>query len=164
MQSIEERLRTLEDREEIAKLKVKYIDASDGGWNRPTCNADQIADMFVEDGAWNAEGFSPAIGREAIRSSFRTFSANTPFGFHAISNQSIEVRGDTAIGDWHLTEFWTDLDDNVFWAGAIYSDHFIRTLAGWKFKSLSLTYAFSGLFKDGLANVVQRRKSGGAKA
>jgi len=49
--TIEERLRALEDREEILRLKARYVNYNDGGWNGPThANPQAVADMFVEDG------------------------------------------------------------------------------------------------------------------
>ncbi|HEV7444700.1 MAG TPA: nuclear transport factor 2 family protein, partial [Steroidobacteraceae bacterium] len=52
--TIEERLRVLEDREEIIKLKARYVNYNDGGWNGPThAHPDEVADMFVENGIWD---------------------------------------------------------------------------------------------------------------
>jgi predicted dehydrogenase len=67
--TIEERLRALEDREEIIKLKARYANYNDGGWKGPThAHPNEVADMFVEDGIWDGTPVAGyAKGREQIR-------------------------------------------------------------------------------------------------
>ena len=52
--TIEERLRTLEDREELIKLKARYVNYNDGGWQGPThTDADAVADTKTLDSTIN---------------------------------------------------------------------------------------------------------------
>ena len=150
--SIEDRLRAMEDVVEIANLKARYTNASDGGWNRPSHNADAVAALFAEDGVWEAEGFPVLEGREAIRTAFAAFSQQAPFAFHAISNPLIEVNGDTASGEWHLSEAFTDADGNEHAATGIFNDQFVRVPDGWRIKHMRISYAFFGPRKDGWAS------------
>lgn len=154
--TLDERLRTMEALQEIMNLKARYLNAADGGWNRPSHDADAVASTFTMDGWWQAEGFPRLTGREAIRKAFREFSVQAPFAFHTVSNPLIDVDGDNAVGQWHLLEVFTDAKDAEFWAAGIYTDHFVRTHGEWLIKSLSLTYAYNGPFKSGWAEGAKR--------
>jgi len=61
MKTIEERLRVLEDLEEIRKLKARYAAACDDNYN-----ADAIAALFAEDASWDGGALGKADGRAAI--------------------------------------------------------------------------------------------------
>jgi SnoaL-like domain len=156
--TLDERMRAIEDIREIMNLKARYLNASDGGWNRPSHDADALASMFTKDGSWQAEGFPRLDGREAIRSAFKQFSVLAPFAFHTVSNPLIEIDGDSATGEWHLTEMFTDASGSEFWAAGIYADRFVRSDEGWRFKSLVLTYAFNGPYKNGWAGAIRSAK------
>lgn len=97
--SLEERVRILEDQQEIIKLKAKYVNYNDGGWKGPThTNPQAVADMFTEDGVWDGRpGTGYAKGRAEIKQLFETFGA-VPFIVHYVTNPLIEVDGDTATG------------------------------------------------------------------
>jgi SnoaL-like domain len=155
--NIEMRLRAIEDERQIANLKARYINACDGGWGRASHDADVVASIFAPAGTWEAEGFPRAEGREAIRKLFQSFGPQAPFAFHCISNPLIEVRGDAASGEWHLSELFTDAQGTETWAGGIYSDTFVRIEDGWLIHSMSVRYAFIGPYQAGL-NAARRRQ------
>ena len=52
--ALERRLQRLEDIEEISKLKARYCNFVDGGWDRPTHDYDGVASIFTDDGVWEA--------------------------------------------------------------------------------------------------------------
>lgn len=156
--TLDERLRAMEGLQEIMNLKARYLNGCDGGWNRPSHDADAVASTFAEDGWWQAEGFPRLSGREAIRNAFKTFSAQAPFAFHTVTNPLIEIDGEGAVGEWHLLEVFTDAKGNEFWAAGVYTDHFVRTCGHWLIKSLSLTYAYNGPFKNGWAGAIRTAK------
>jgi hypothetical protein len=156
MSDIETRLRAIEDRNEITDLKARYINACDGGWNRASHNADIVASVFALDGTWEAEGFPRVEGREAIRQLFRSFGRQAPFSFHCVSNPLIEVIGDEARGEWHLSELFTNDQGVECWGGGIYSDTFVRADGGWLISAMSVRYAFIGPYQGGL-NAARRR-------
>ena len=54
-----ERLQTLEDITEIARLKAAYCEAVDGGWDRRTHRGEEVAALFVDDGVWDAGKVAP---------------------------------------------------------------------------------------------------------
>ena len=148
--TIEQRLQALEDREEIIKLKARYVNYNDGGWAGPTHSAPEaIADMFVEDGIWDrSPHVGCAAGREAIRQLFRSFGA-VPFIVHYVTNPLIEVAGDRATGHWHVLVTSTLPDRTAVWTLGIYEDQYVRTADGWKFKSVRFTAAANTSYELG---------------
>jgi ketosteroid isomerase-like protein len=148
--TIEERLRVLEDREEIIKLKARYVNYNDGGWNGPThAHPDEVADMFVEDGIWDGSPMAGyARGREQIRELFRNFAA-MPFIVHYVSNPLIEVDGDTASGHWHALVTATLPDKSAIWILGIYDERYVRTQDGWKFETLRFISAANSPYDQG---------------
>jgi uncharacterized protein (TIGR02246 family) len=152
--TLEERLADMEAVHQIANPKARYINACDGGWDRPSHNADLVAGMFTQDGWWEAEGMPRMAGREAIRAGFRPFHKDAPFVVHTVSNPLIEVHGNTATGEWHLTEVFTIATGEEQWARGIYSDTFVRQTNGWYFTSMSVKYAYNGPYKQGFASAI----------
>src|SRR5262249_41711845 len=142
---LEQRVRLLEDIQAITELKSTYCDAADGGWDRPSHDADKVAALFVEDGVWDGGLFGHAAGREAIRGLFQSFRVLLPFVFHRVTNPIIRVDGNVATGEWHLLAPGIVAATHRVegWFGGIYHDEFVRTPDGWKFKRLQLTPAFA---------------------
>jgi hypothetical protein len=148
--ALERRVQLLEDREEIAKLKARYCNYVDGGWDRLTHDYDGVASLFVEEGVWEA-GESPALRgetREGIRDYFKK-AQNISFAFHRITNPIIEINDDTASGNWHVLVALTLPDGTRVWVAGIYNDDFVRTPEGWKFKTLSFRQAFLVPYEKG---------------
>ncbi|RYD89387.1 MAG: nuclear transport factor 2 family protein [Sphingomonadales bacterium] len=142
--SIEARLQALEDHIAIQNLKSRYFDACDGGWNRPSHDVDKILACFTTDGVWDNEAMGRHEGHEALRTFFSGAREELPFVYHGASNPRIEVDGDTANGQWHLTFVGTDKSGNELFARAIYNDILVRAPDGWKIKSAKVTSVFFG--------------------
>jgi SnoaL-like domain len=145
--ALEKRVRLLEDIEEISKLKARYCNGVDGGWDRLTHDYDGVAALFVEDGIWEAGNRPELRGetREGIRQYFKA-AQNISLAFHRITNPIIEVDSDTATGNWHVLVALTNPNGESVWIAGIYNDDFVRTAEGWKFKKLSFTFAFNTPF------------------
>ncbi|HEV3111498.1 MAG TPA: nuclear transport factor 2 family protein [Candidatus Binataceae bacterium] len=137
--SLEQRLKAIEDAQAIAPLKAAYCD----GWDRweplPSDRCEAVLELFVEDAVWDAATYGRCEGRAQLRQAFKSMESQ-PIGLHCISNPDIRVAGDRATGRWHVT-----LAGNQEGAGfliiGIYDDEFIRTAAGWRFKSVKFTLA-----------------------
>lgn len=145
---LEGRIKLLEDIEEISKLKARYCNYVDGGWDRPTHDYDGVASIFTEDGVWEAIPTIRAETREGIREYFRK-AQDISLAFHRITNPIIEVDGDQATGNWHVLVALTHPNGKAVWIGGIYNDEFVRTPEGWKFKKLSFTFAFNVPYEKG---------------
>ena len=150
--SLEERIRILEDQQEIVKLKARYVNWNDGGGKGPThTNPQAVADMFVEDGVWDGRPSTGyAQGRAEIKKLFETFGA-VPFIVHYVTNPIIEVNGDTATGNWHALVTMTVPGDQALWSLGLYLEEYVRTPEGWKFKSLRFESAANSSYELGWA-------------
>ena len=148
--SLEDRVRMLEDQQEIAKLKARYVNYNDGGWNGPThAHPQAVADLFSDDATWDGRpstGF--AEGRAQIIELFKTFGA-VPFIVHYVTNPIIDVDGDTATGHWHALVTMTVPGDQALWSLGLYIDEFVRTATGWKFQSLRFESAANSPYELG---------------
>ncbi len=150
--SLEERVKILEDQQDIIKLKARYVNFNDGGWKGPTHSDPQaVADMFTEDGTWDGRPSTGyAKGRAEIRQLFETFGA-VPFIVHYVTNPVIEVDGDTATGHWHALVTMTVPGEQALWNLGLYIDEYARTADGWKFKSLRFETAATTPYELGWA-------------
>ncbi len=133
-------LQTVIDKVEIAEMQSRYMYALD--WY----DADVYAGLFVEDGVleW-PEGY--AKGREQIHAACVKIGAfygrlaaasaptKAPHLRHFVTNQVIDIRGDTA----RARAYWFDLDNDnkprwPYVAGyGYYEDDLVRTADGWRF-------------------------------
>ncbi len=144
-QDLERRIRALEDIEAIKRLKYRYADACDRGYD-----ADALADLFTEDAVWDGGLFGRYEGREAIRQFFRGVSSEIVFALHYMMNPIIDVDGDEARGAWYLFQTCTFADGNTaIWGAARYDEEYRRVDGGWKFSRLNLISSFWTPFDDG---------------
>ncbi|HZZ47668.1 MAG TPA: nuclear transport factor 2 family protein [Pseudonocardia sp.] len=97
--SLEQRLRCLEDINEIQRLKSEYTLACDDNYN-----PDAICELFTDDGLWSMNVFGHYEGKEAIRGFFTSVSKQIVWSLHAATTPSIGVSSDgtTAVGTWYL--------------------------------------------------------------
>jgi hypothetical protein len=146
--ALEKRVKLIEDIEEITKLKARYCNYVDGGWDRPTHDYDGVASLFVEEGVWEAIPTIHAETREGIREYFKR-AQDISLAFHRITNPIIEVDGDKATGNWHVLVALTHPNGKAVWIGGIYNDEFARTDEGWKFQKLSFTFALNVPYEKG---------------
>jgi ketosteroid isomerase-like protein len=155
--TIEERLRALEDREELIKLKARYVNLNDGGWQGPThTDPDAVADMFVDDGIWDGSpNAGYAQGRAEIKALFERFRA-VKFIVHYVTNPLIEVDGDTANGHWHALVTSTMPDGTALWILGLYKEQYVRTSRGWRIKVLRFETAVTAPYESGWAKAMQQ--------
>ena len=147
MKTIEERLRVLEDIEEICKLKARYAAACDDNYN-----ADAIAALFAEDATWDGGALGKADGRPAIHKFFSRATEFFPFAIHNVMNPIIDVDGDRATGRWYLLQPATMAKGNqAVWLAATYHDEYLRLDGRWMFKRLKVTSHFLTPYEEGWA-------------
>lgn len=153
--TLEARIRIIEDREEIVRLRARYCNINDGGWDgMPTHHdIDELVNMFVPDGIWDG---GPRIGARAeghdqIRALFTHFRS-VEFVIHNVMNPIIDIDGDTAHGDWHAiitSTVGTGPNRQATWVFGKYQEDYVRTPEGWKIKHLHFTVSANPLYELG---------------
>jgi len=143
------KLQKLEDIEEIKKLKARYCAACDGGWaGTQSHDIDAIVSLFAEDAVWDGGPFGQREGRAALRAYYEGNSAANPsLAFHLLTNPIIEVDGDAATGNWHLTILLTLADGASTLVGGVFEDVYARTPDGWRIKRSRFQLALSGTYE-----------------
>jgi ketosteroid isomerase-like protein len=164
--TLEERVRRLEDIQEIANLKADYLTGADGGWafNPTSSDAEVVAPLFAEKGSWYSDSQGLVTGPEAIRKVWRSFSATMPFAYHVITNPKIVVTGDHGTGEWHLMMKGIDAKGTEIWASGLYNDEFVRTAEGWRIKRVQAKIVFLGPYGRGWKSLMEAdpRNTGGS--
>jgi hypothetical protein len=162
--TIEQRLQALEDREELIKLKARYVNYNDGGWRGPThTDPVAVADLFVEDGVWDGSpNAGYAKGRAEIKALFEHFRA-VKFIVHYVTNPLIEVDGDTATGHWHAIVTSTMPDDSSLWILGLYKEQYVRTAQGGRIKLLRFETAVAAPYELGWGKALQQALTGSAR-
>lgn len=143
-------IRELSDIEEIKKLKARYIAACDGGWGGfPSHDTEEIVGLFTVDCEWDGGDFGNRQGREALRDYYRAIKPeDNPSAFHILTSPVIEIDGDEATGDWHLTIILTLRDGTSMLLGGVFNDRYRRTQEGWRIHSSHFTRAVTGQYQN----------------
>ena len=141
MRDLEAKIQYLLDLEEIRQLMYRYCQNNDGGWPaRPLTHQGPSADLFVEDGVWDARPLAGiAEGREAIRKVIGGY-ATMPMAYHAVTNPIIEITGDTAKAHWHLVGGRVDPNGNSSIGLSGYDMEYVRRPEGWRIKLMRVIW------------------------
>jgi hypothetical protein len=138
------RLDRLESQDAVRRLKATYMH-----WCDERRGA-EIADLFWPDATWEALGGAlggTVTGHAAIGAMFAT--SRLTFTVHYLTNESIEVEGDRAVGRWKLFEPCTFRDELAIWQGGHYVDDFERRGGEWRISHLRLALDFKTPFDEG---------------
>jgi len=154
--SIEQRLRILEDREDIRELAATYCFLVDAG------RFDELVERcFTEDaccdfrGAGDGEQMAPMVsrGRAELRN---FFSAVVPAALrdmaHTVHNHRVSIDGDRASGDcyFELTAVDRISGEAVVGAGR-YVDRYRRDRGAWRFEMRNAAIFFIAPLREGWA-------------
>jgi hypothetical protein len=137
-ESVDNRVRHLEDTEAIRVLMARYHQLCDG-WTAEGShkNPEAISELFTEDGAW-AVGPTPIVGRAAIAEQARRLQKAIPWIVHFFTNPVVSISGDQASGEFKGQVRVRREGRTV--AGVIlgvYRAQLVRQDAGWLFSSLT---------------------------
>jgi uncharacterized protein (TIGR02246 family) len=132
--SVEQRLRIMEDKDEIRELLIAY------GRDFDKRDFTAYSKLFASDGVWvgGAEGSHPYAGPTAIREFVtKTYPPSSyPGSFHIMSSMSIQMldaNTATAWSRWTYVVLGQDGKPTPFAAGH-YEDRLVREDGSWKFK------------------------------
>jgi hypothetical protein len=148
-----QRLLRMEDVEEIKKLKARYVAACDGGWaGTQSHDKEKILALFTEDCVWDGGVYGKREGRAALRAYYDQNSASdAPLAYHLLTNPIIDVNGDHATGNWHLTIMLLLPNGTSHLVGGIFNDEYARTAEGWRIKYSHFTLALNGSYEKAWA-------------
>jgi uncharacterized protein (TIGR02246 family) len=126
---LEERLRRLEDLQEIHQLFVDYGHHLDAG------DLDAYADLFADDGELLLGPVARASGRDEIKAVMaKALAGSSDNSFHVISSPRVSLDGDTATSEvmWTVVERG---DDGKPYLGMIgrHVDDLVRERGRWRF-------------------------------
>lgn len=129
--SIEQRIRRLEDIEEIRRLKSLYSHYANVG--EGSGDPAKFAALFTEDCIWDLSG-KELHGRQPIIERMHEIERLQYIGLHFALNPRIEVDGDDAYGEWDLIfpVFPPGRTEQTTVCG-FYWDRLRRTDEGWRF-------------------------------
>jgi hypothetical protein len=144
--SLEARIRQLEDIEAIRLLKARYCAACDDDHN-----PDAVTALFIADGLWEGRNIGVhARGHAAIHAYIAGVRASGRIrtSAHMVSNPIIVPDGDRATGHWRLLMLYTG---NTQGGGTehhriigYYDDTYVRVDGSWRFETLRVTVEASG--------------------
>ena len=143
MPSIEERLRTVEDRQAIAELRARYCHLLDERrWP-------EFVDLFAEDGVF--EGLSAVRGHKALMEFFGTrVPAMTEEFWHFCTNGTVDLDGDRATGRISL-EYLSVVKGVSYVSAGHYDDEMVRVDGVWRFAARRITFYFLAPLSEGWA-------------
>ncbi|MEI9851330.1 MAG: nuclear transport factor 2 family protein [Sphingomonas sp.] len=133
--SIEDRIRRLEDIEEVRQLVTDYaalLDARD---------MEAYADLFARDGAWIGPVVGAAHGREAILALMRANLDPAPPGAnHLVSNIVVAIDGDAGTARSRWTYVVPDAQGGPSLAiSGRYDDRVVREDGRWRFAARTVS-------------------------
>ncbi len=152
MAALEDRLRTLEDREAIRALKAYYARCADEKYTDDhrrksqqevdAITRRQVEASFTPDAVWDGGAqFGIREGREAIYDHLR--AGGWTFALHYFVSPVITLSGDTARGSWMLWQPCTRTQgDRAMLMSAVTEDEYVRTPQGWRMRRMQFTLKF----------------------
>jgi len=137
MPTTEQRLQRLEDIEDIRRLKVRYAEACDSGFD-----ADEIIALFTPDGVWDAGEFGRFVGEE-MRAYWDDTARITELVMHYMINHVVDVdaNGTDATGRCYLLATATR-DGVAYWMAVKYEERYRKVHDRWLFSEMRLLPAF----------------------
>jgi hypothetical protein len=152
--TLEDRVRRLEDIEEIRKLKATYCFLCDAGLEdknvREELISHFIADARIDFGLGPASKFQ---GREGLEVFFgQVVPGAVSFCMHMVHNAIIEVDGDRATGKWYYEAPTTDAGSGrAQWMAGTYLEEYVREDGRWKFVSIDTQWKYISPYDEGWA-------------
>lgn len=141
MNTIEERLKLVEDQLEISQLRAHYCHLLDSRrW-------DEFVDLFTSDGVF--EGLETVRGHDEIRAFFGERVPQLAEDFwHFCTNGTVEISGDTATG--RISMEYLSVTKGISFASAGHYDDVLRRVDGrWRFASRTITFYFLSPLSEG---------------
>lgn len=138
----QEALQTYVDREQIKDLKSRYI------WAMDANDAEGVLDVFTEDAEFYGqhiktnEPYIRQTGHDEIRAMVEKRATRTDIDFihHRAFTPRIEIDGDTAHGNWYMTNLHFLPDGTLELQYGYYADGYRRVDGDWKISHLTAEF------------------------
>jgi hypothetical protein len=133
MAALQERVQLLEDQLAITQLVARYGPAVDSG------SAEEAADLWTEDGSFDAVPWLEMRGRaqiaDMVRSSGHQGLITNGCG-HILTVPHIVIQGDEAVGRSYALNIRWDAEHDRFWVARVSANtwKWVRTADGWRIK------------------------------
>jgi len=129
--ALEARLRILEDHREITQLVASYGPAVDSG------SAEATADLWTDDGAFDAVPFLEMRGRSDIEAMVTSDGHRQLIENgcgHVLTVPHVEIDGDEAVGRSYALNIRFDAEADRFWVARVSANtwRWVRTADGWR--------------------------------
>jgi len=144
LESLNQRLRKLEDIEDIRTLRMSYHKFINEGL------FDRFGELYTDDAVVEFDYVAKAKGIKEVRELFLRIPKNVDFVKQFIHNHMIEVNGDTATGLAYLDARYASNGEALI-VGARFSEKYRRTQAGWRISETILKLYFSVPLSKGWA-------------
>jgi ketosteroid isomerase-like protein len=145
LEALRGRVRSVEDIEEIRRLRMKYHYLINEGL------LDRAAEIYTEDAYVVWSSFGAARGHKEIVALFKSLPAD--FVKHFVSNHIVDVIGDEATGVAYVDARYANEGQSYFIAGK-YDERYRRTDDGWRISETVLVTYFKATPQEGWAAMV----------
>jgi len=141
--SVEERLKQLEAKDSIRKLRSNYCYQVDDG------NGEAFASLFTEGAVLDFGRAGTYEGREELRDFVNSVvPEHYSFIVHMLHNPVIEVDGDAATGRWYFEAPCTSQGTDR-WIQGWYDDEYERVNGEWRFTSVETGFNYVADYDEG---------------
>jgi SnoaL-like domain len=142
------RVDALEAKDAIRRLMAAYVRARDLGEG-----AAGLGDFFTADATWEGTGrLAEVLGRYQGRTAIaERFAGPLARGLHLLTNESIEVQGDEAVGCWTYLQP-AMVQGRACWLAARYHNDFRRQDGQWRFQHVRIEGIFEAPYEEGWAH------------
>ena len=145
--TIESRIRELEDREAIRDLARRYAHCV---WQK---DVEGAIDLFTEDGEMDTGEREIIRGREALLATYRDMVGDAQFQ-PFVHNHVVDIAGDEATGTCYLDLRSTSEGRSMIGSG-YYEDRYKRVDGAWKFHSRKLVLSYLVPLAQGWAETAE---------
>ena len=145
-----QRIKLLEDIEQIRRLKALYCHLADAAYQDPTKWSDLVA-HFVDESWLDFDDYGVYRGKQEVSRFFTEVTHSfLSYAAHMVANPLIDVNGNDAVGRWYFhCPATVRSSATAIWVEGRYIDEFVRREDGWKWKSITCRFDFITPYDDG---------------
>lgn len=137
-ETLEQAVAKLQAAEEIKRLKARYADVCDTGYD-----PERMRPLFTDDAVWDGGRFGRYEGFEAVHGFFAGVSEQITWALHYMIAPSIEVHDDlvSANGTWYLWQPCTVVGPDgprAVWLTGRYAERYRKERGEWRFSEILL--------------------------